>query len=155
MKYLIVFVLIILLMNLSAQAFDSHINKDYDFCGRTILVTLDGNTGVINRIHSTNLFKGIEIESIRDLTRIDGDLRSLRVNEETFRQILLITLNTDCKANILDVIEKLRYVQGIEFAEPNYIISSGDFQSSNEQLKPPNPPLQKGGDEVCFTKGGR
>jgi len=85
-------------------------------------VTLDGNVGEINRVHSVSLFKGIEVESVRDLTRINGDLRSLRINEDTFRQILLITLPVDCKENVLDVIDRLRFLEGVDYAEPNYVI---------------------------------
>jgi hypothetical protein len=42
------------------------------------------------------------------------------VDLETFRQILLLTLDINCKANVLRVVEILRSLEGIQSANPNY-----------------------------------
>ena len=111
---------------LVAQSFTNHATIDQSFCGKTLLVTLDESISFINRTHPTSLFTDLEIVSIQDLTRIDTDLRSLNINQETFRQILLLTLPVDCKENVLDVVERLRFMRGVEYAEPNYYLCVGN-----------------------------
>ena len=150
MKHYLTFIYFLLLLaSVSAQSFTNHATIDQSFCGKTLLVTLDENLSTINRVHNTNLFTDIEIESIRDLTQINTDLRSLNLNHDTFRQILLLTLPTDCKENVLNEINKLRFIDGIEYAEPNYYLDTTQPPpKANYELKSPLPPFKKGGDVV-------
>ena len=122
---LVLLVLLLTIGSLATQSFSSHANIDDEFCGSSVIVILDKNIGGINRTHSRSFFEGIDIVEMRDLTVITGDVRSLRINEETFRQILLLRLPIDDKQNVLDVIERLRFVAGVEYAEPRYFLRIG------------------------------
>jgi len=130
MKKVVVFIIALFFSTLFCQSFTSNATVEQNFCGRTVLVILDGNVSGVNRVHSRSLFADIDIVDFEDLSFIDGDVRNLRLNEETFRQILLLTLPLYSKENVLNVIDRLRFVEGIEFAEPNYILEVDDIRQS-------------------------
>ena len=117
-KFILFMILTISLLHGESYRFTASI--DQDFCGSRVIVAMERGTGGINRTHSESFFGEIEIVSVTDLTEITGCPRILRINEETFTQILLLELPIDDKQNVLDVIERLHTIEGIKFAEPNF-----------------------------------
>ena len=107
--------------SLVGQNFTRRSRMDEDFCTSSVLVVVDRNVGAINRVHNSCFFTGIDLEYVKDLTVITGDPSALRINKETFRQILLLRLRSNTKEEVLSVIERLRFIDGIEMATPNYI----------------------------------
>lgn len=94
-----------------------------DFDSSSVLVVLDKKTGDINKTHKKSFFGSFEMEYIKDLTEITGDIDSKEyLNKELFRQILLIKLPTNSKSNVLDVIKKLEKVEGVLYAGPDYYL---------------------------------
>jgi len=92
-----------------------------DFDGSSILVVMDRKTGGINKSHKMSFFGSFEMEYIKDLTRINGDIDSKKYfNREEFNQILMIKLPTESKENVLEVIRQLEKTEGILYASPNY-----------------------------------
>jgi hypothetical protein len=90
-----------------------------DFCDHNVIVVMTREAGGPNKIHDPAFFGDIGLVSIRDLYTIPEELLP-NVNLETFRQILLLTLEINCKANVLRVVDYLRALEGIQNASPNY-----------------------------------
>jgi len=91
---------------------------DEDFDGKRVLVVMDKNIGGPNKVHDKSFFGDIEIESIEDLTLLPENYD--RINWETWRQILCLTLPGDSKENVVRVIRQLEIIDGIRSASPNY-----------------------------------
>jgi subtilisin family serine protease len=62
------------------------------------------------------------IIKIEDLSRIDGDIDALGINRDTYKQILMLTLKSNSKENVLNIMHLLEKNPYIESAEPNLII---------------------------------
>ena len=120
---------------------------DQDFDDSSVLVIMDNITGGINKQYELSYFGDIGATSVTDLTILSNDILVasglvsnddasrkasdntavstnkvpwFEINEETFRQILKIELNTHSKQNVLEVIRKLERIEGIKYAGPNY-----------------------------------
>jgi hypothetical protein len=101
------------------------------------------------------IFSDIGVIEIRDLTALPSentartntlgltatDIKAIREHLEsiTFRQILHIILDVECKQNVLDVVELLQQVEGIRYVGPNiyYEITTvnpndPDFRNGNQ-----------------------
>jgi hypothetical protein len=115
-KILIMTILIMTFYSLVGQVMPS---IDQDFCGRTVVIVMDENVGAINRRHDRSFFRNVDIETINDHTILTDEAKT-RINTDTFRQLLSLTLSKDCKENVLRVIETLQHVEGIEYVGPNY-----------------------------------
>lgn len=100
-----------------ADSFDIDAMLDYDFALDSVLVVLDETISAVNKIHSFDFFKGVELDSIIDLTKFDKMPNSI----ENFQQILKLTLKEPSKKNVRNAIIALRKIGGIESVEPNYL----------------------------------
>ena len=99
------------------------------FAGDSVTVIMDKNTGGINKEHDISFFGGIDIVSIRDVSRLTGAGISAMDNTN-FRQILSLNLPVDCKENVVNVIRQLEKIDGIKYAGPNHIFNTyGPIQS--------------------------
>jgi subtilisin family serine protease len=114
-------IILLITMSLMGQNFTSHATIDHEFCGNSVIVIMNESVGSLNKVHDPGGFEGVEILEIRDLFRISDEALA-RTDIENFRQILLLRLPADDKQNVLNVIEQLRFINGVEFAEPNYIL---------------------------------
>lgn len=93
---------------------------DDDFEDDNVIVVLNSKVSKINKIHNSKFFKGIEIESITDLTKRDYNFKS----KNDFKQILQIYLKEKGKDNVLNAISYLENLDGVYSAEPNYILEN-------------------------------
>jgi len=109
--------------NVESNAYEQKIyftgSIDDDFDGSSVLVVLDKNTGGVNKKHEKSFFKGIEIESIIDLTALAGDINEIGIDWEIWRQILLLKLPIDSKENVINVIRQLEKIDGIKSVDYN------------------------------------
>lgn len=93
---------------------------DDDFEPDSVIVVINKESGAINKIHSKEKFKGVEIEDIRDLTKITGDIESKNIDEENYQQILQITLKEKTKKEVLKAIKAFEKLDEVEYVGPNY-----------------------------------
>lgn len=93
---------------------------DDDFEPDSVIVVLNKESGAINKVHSKEKFKGVEIEDIRDLTKITGDIKSKNIDEENYQQILQIMLKEKTKKEVLKAIKAFEKIEEVEYVGPNY-----------------------------------
>lgn len=99
----------------------SMIALERDFDGSSVLVTMTEEMSEINKVYSPSFFGNIEIESVEDLTYIEGNIEEkLYLNRDSFQQILQLHLPIDSKENVLSVIQEVEQISGVEEASPNY-----------------------------------
>ncbi len=91
-----------------------------DFEPDSVIVVINKESGAINKVHSKEKFKGVEIEEIRDLTQITGDIKSKNIDEENYQQILQITLKEKTKKEVLKAIKAFEKLDEVEYVGPNY-----------------------------------
>lgn len=97
------------------------INDDFD--DDSVIVVMDKITSEVNKVYALDYFGGIDIESIDDLTYIEGEVcGDEKLNMENFHQILQLNLPYSSKQNVIDTITKLENVDGIFMVEPNYYV---------------------------------
>ena len=128
----ILLILTIILFTISplfGQNFTSHATIDQEFCDSSVLVIMNNIVGGINVVHSNSSFYGIEIAEIKDIFKVSDETLS-RIDIDRFRQILYLRLVTSNKQNVLNVIENLRYINGVEYAEPNFIFHQSSLPDS-------------------------
>ncbi|NLB61577.1 MAG: S8 family serine peptidase, partial [Clostridiales bacterium] len=77
------------------------------------------------------------IVKIEDLSRIDGDIDALGINRDTYKQILKLTLKSNSKENVLNIMHQLEKNPYIESADPNLIFKD---ESTVELKRRPNDP---------------
>lgn len=133
-EILIIILLVFLMVgNLDGKVYAENINivtEEKIYCNadindnfepNSVIVVLDKKVGGINKRQKKTLFKGIEIESIRDLTFVNETGKGKKyLNSEEFKQILEIKLPIESKENVLEVIKKIEQIDGVFCAEPNY-----------------------------------
>ncbi|MBE7078715.1 MAG: hypothetical protein E7380_02505 [Clostridiales bacterium] len=99
----------------------SEISIDQDFDGKSVLVVMTEEMSEINKVYDKSFFGDIEISSIEDLTYITGDITDKEyLNTQNFCQILQLHLPIDSKENVLEVINQVEQITGVESASPNY-----------------------------------
>ena len=76
--------------------------------------------GGINKKHSVEEFKDLDVESIEDLTYVEGDIDSKEyLNRKEFHQILKLKLKSKTKSNVIASVRQLEKSDRILSAEPN------------------------------------
>ena len=99
----------------------SNISIDDDFDNGSVLVVLDEGVGGINKIHNKSYFGDFGIESIVDVTYMEGNLQEKKYfNQKNFKQVLQLNLTVKTKENFINVLQQLEAVEGICYAFPNY-----------------------------------
>jgi len=132
------FVATLTISPLFGQNFTSRATIDQNFCGSSVLVVMqrgvDGMTlfsaesEPTTAVATASAVSGIALQYVQDLTYIPRDPYGIRhvpklLNEETFKQIVLLRTEDYGKQNVLDLIEQLRFMPGVYFAEPNYLFA--------------------------------
>ena len=109
-----------------------------NFVTNSVIVVLKKSVSEVNKEWQISDFPEVGIESIRDQTRIDGDVSSSELNLEDFHQIYLFTLIDKSREGVLQAINQLQSNPYIEVVDPNYYTypdmenpTIGDTASSN------------------------
>lgn len=102
---------------------------DDNFTPDCVLVVLDksiSNFRGLEQEEMEKLFVGLDITEIEDLSKVENPSDSLieYYKNNTFRQILKVTLAKPSKQNVLDAIKHLEKVDGILSAGPDYVHSA-------------------------------
>ncbi|MCL2063842.1 MAG: hypothetical protein FWG98_05675, partial [Candidatus Cloacimonetes bacterium] len=104
----------------------SFLFAELDFCDRTVLVVLEPSFSEYTGTRDASFFGSFEKDSVENIFQIHNQA-AINVLEERgveFRSIYLITLPTHDKTKVLEAIEELRRIAGIESAEPNYFATT-------------------------------
>ena len=125
---------------LFGQNFTSRATIDQNFCGNSVLVVMErGVDGMslfsaeqvptTTAIATASAVGRFQMQYVRDLTHIPRDPNGRRraprlLNEETFVQVVLLRTENYGKQYVLDLIEYLRFVPGVSYAEPNHFVTS-------------------------------
>jgi len=85
-------------------------------------------------VRNDSIFSGIGVRAVSDLTALpsenvlsaygrglDIDVQAIRehLQDVTFRQILHVKLDVECRQNVLDVVRQLQSLEGIRYVGPN------------------------------------
>ncbi|MBE5730713.1 MAG: hypothetical protein E7350_02020 [Clostridiales bacterium] len=111
----------------------SDVSIEDNFDGSSVMVVLDKSISEINKVHSKEFFEGVNIQGIEDLSRIDVSAASI-VNENNFRQTLLLKLPQDDKEIVIQSIKTLEQIDGIKYAGPNRLADVTNVQNSTEDI---------------------
>jgi len=125
------------ILNYEEEVFPQKDVFDDDFENDKVLVVLSNEESKKLKEYTKDDFKGIDVDYILDLTvsvvnlykefgkgnysmiESQDDIR-LRLNIDSFHQILAVFLNSKTKENVLETIELLKDREGILSVEPDY-----------------------------------
>ncbi|MCL2065347.1 MAG: S8 family serine peptidase [Candidatus Cloacimonetes bacterium] len=113
---------IIFLMSLTGLLF-----AELDFCDKTVLVVLRPEFSEYTGSRSADFFGNFEKVSVENIFQIHNEAAIRAMNERNpgeFRSIYKITLPTNDKTKVLEAIEELKTIEGIESATPDYITTT-------------------------------
>jgi len=88
--------------------------------GDSVLVIMSTRLSAPNKVHEKSFFGDIEILYIEDISFVEGDIDAY-LDNENFRQMLLLRLSINCKANVIRAINHLQKINGIHYVGPSYI----------------------------------
>lgn len=101
----------------------------YDFSDNSVIVTMDKNVGGVNKIHNKSYFGNIAVTDVTDLTYRKN---VANVDLDNFKQILKLELKYHDKNYVLQAVEKISKIKGVETVSPNYF---GEFcATANDSL---------------------
>ena len=114
--------------------------SENDFCGRTVLVVLEPRLSDTNKpLVDDSFFEGIEFISAEQINLVKNEKASeaLKQAGREFKAIYMIILPTEDKAKVLEVVDVLKKINGIESAEPSYfstpmIVPNDEYWTSRE-----------------------
>jgi subtilisin family serine protease len=110
-------------------------NDKIVFSDQNIIVKVNNSQEM--RILSENIFYGIEVEEVKQLkiSSISENINIVGINisEEKEANLLKVTLKNKGKQQILDAIKKLNKTKGIEYAEPDYVVS---ISTTHNRIEP-------------------
>lgn len=95
----------------------------YDFENNSVLVTMDESIGGVNKKFTKNFFGDLDVVGIEDLTKVSNENIGI-IGTENFHQILKLELKNQSKEHVLQVVEEIGKLDGVEAVTPNYI---GEF----------------------------
>ncbi|MCL2065360.1 MAG: S8 family serine peptidase [Candidatus Cloacimonetes bacterium] len=98
---------------------------ELDFCDKTVVVVLKPSHSEFTGSRNADFFGDFEKVSVENIFQIHNESAIRALNERNpgqFRSIYKITLPTNDKAKVLEAIEELRTIEGIESATPDYIV---------------------------------
>lgn len=133
--FLILFNLIFIMQLFKNNVYASEISVNDDFDDNTILAVLGKEESISFKEYTPNDFSEINCKEVEDLTyiyqkKIDKQKEDfinkinmdnpLKVNVDTFRRILKITISNNGKENVIDAINKLKLRNDLESVSANY-----------------------------------
>ena len=105
-------------------------SDEYDFCDHTLLVVLTPEMSSFDNSLDESFFGNFPKTSVENISLIYDENAILRLTQSIsrgeieFNSIYEITLPTNDHSKVLEAIEELNQIEGIELAEPNYIVST-------------------------------
>ena len=93
----------------------------YDFSDNSVLVTMEKDVGGVNKIHDKSYFGNIAVTAVTDLTYREN---VANVDLDRFKQILKLELQYHDKSYVLQAVEEIGKLKGVEMVTPNYF---GEF----------------------------
>lgn len=105
-------------------------NHSEDFVPGHVLIGMKPNTPFSYAKKHSDLFSGIEIDSVDVILTSDTNTRSDSIGE-----ILLLKLKEENKSSVLDAIALLEESSEVEFAEPDYLYHLDDIDSIDENIE--------------------
>ena len=104
-------------------------SEDVDFSGKTVIVVLEPGISSYNAKLDASFFGKIEIESIKNISGITCPeaIQVMQNNNIAFKSIFLITLPIDDQANVLNVVDAINKIKGVDYASPNYILPTAQI----------------------------
>lgn len=93
------------------------LDDSFDFSDNSVLVVLDEDFGGVNKIHQKSYFGNIAVTNIVDLTYREN---ITNVDFDSFRQILKLELQFHDKKYVLQAIDEISKLKGVENVTPNY-----------------------------------
>ena len=103
----------------------------YEFEDNSVLVTMDESIGGVNKKFTKRFFGDLDIVGIEDLTEV-SDENIENIDTENFHQILKLELENQSKEYVLQVVEEVSKLDGVEAVTPNYI---GEFCATANDSK--------------------
>jgi len=97
---------------------------DYDYSDNTVLVVLTPEVSDPAQTLPTSYFQGIELKQVENISLIYNEkaLDALKERGSQYRAIYKLTLTTNDKERVLEAIEILSKIQGVESASPDYLL---------------------------------
>ena len=102
---------------------------DQDFCDQTVIVVLTPEMSDFNSNLDISFFGNFEKLSVEHISHIYNEevinflTDSASRGERVFRSIYVVTLPENNKAKVLEAVDELNNLPGVEYAEPNYILT--------------------------------
>lgn len=98
-------------------------NQNEKFEDDSVIVTIKHECSSVNKIYRIEEFQHTNIESIQDLTKINGNADNKELlNKDEFCQILLLKLKENGSEKVQLAIKEIEKLEFVKCAEPNYII---------------------------------
>ncbi len=94
----------------------SKVDISDEFDDSSVIVVLDRKISGINKKHNKSYFAGVEIEKIEDLTNVT-DPNTVDITD--FEQILLLTLSSKSKENVINAIDLINSIDGVKYVGTN------------------------------------
>jgi len=96
---------------------------ELDFSDNTVLVVLTPSKSNPNQTLPPSFFKGIEIEQVENISIITNEtaLETINTRGKPYKAIYKLTLPTNNKNQVQEVIQQLNKLPDIEYAMPNYL----------------------------------
>jgi len=97
---------------------------DYDYSDNTVLVVLTPEFSDPAQTLPLSFFNGIELKQLENISLIYNEkaLEALRERGSQYKAIYKLTLTTNDKERVLEAIEILSKIQGVESASPDYLL---------------------------------
>lgn len=109
--------------NTLAQRISSEILENADYVEDAIIVTLDSSISGFDQDHSKTIFKNFDSSMVHELTKITNYSAQQSINQNTYKQIYQIQLNSVEQENLLEIIEMVASYDGVYHVEPVYKLS--------------------------------
>ena len=145
----IMFIVLLSYANISCYALEddnndvSNISTESDFADNRVIIALDNKTSLSFEQYDSSDFSSIGCEQVYDLssgseTKVQNAINNINSHvlegEELqkydgvalgeYRKILCLELDTHSKENVINVINKLKQMDGVEYASPDYVIKT-------------------------------
>jgi len=128
-QLIVAYIVVCLLTTLFAKT-------ERDYSDNTVLVVLTPETSNPTQTLPLGYFQGIEITQVENISLIHNEkaIEALKERGSQYRAIYKLTLTTNDKAKVLEVIQQLTKIPGIESASPDYHLTLDLIPNDSEYI---------------------